>query len=156
MQIEILHYRDLNGTTEAAVVIDVIRAFTVAAYAFAGGAERILMVRGVDDALCLHDSLPGSLLAGEVGGRLIPGFDLNNSPSAVQRRTVAGRIIIQRTGAGTQGAVAASGAGHLVVASLVNAAATAIFLPTTSKRSWRWTNSTSPWSASRLTGFPSR
>jgi 2-phosphosulfolactate phosphatase len=109
------------------VVIDVIRAFTVAAYAFAGGAERLLLVRTPEQAFALRERVPGALLAGEIGGRLIPGFDLNNSPSAIQSAEVRGKTIIQRTGAGTQGAVGAVGASLLLVASLVNARATAVY-----------------------------
>ncbi|HEX5545811.1 MAG TPA: 2-phosphosulfolactate phosphatase, partial [Ktedonobacterales bacterium] len=56
------------------VVIDVLRAFTVSAYALAGGARELLLVRGVEEALTLRDEAhPDALLAGEVGGRLIPG-----------------------------------------------------------------------------------
>ena len=56
------------------IVIDVIRAFTVAAYAFAGGAHRLWLVRTIDEAFALREREPQALLAGEVGGRLIPGF----------------------------------------------------------------------------------
>ncbi len=86
------------------IVIDVIRAFTVAAYAFAGGAARLWLVSAVDEAFALREREPGALLAGEVGGRLIPGFDFNNSPSLMAATEVHGRLLIQRTGAGTQGA----------------------------------------------------
>ncbi len=109
------------------IVIDVIRAFTVAAYAFAGGAKRLWLVRTTDEAFTLRQQEPQALLAGEVGGRLIPGFDLNNSPSLMASTNVYGRTIIQRTGAGTQGAVGAINAAHLLVCSLANARATATY-----------------------------
>src|SRR5260221_11956752 len=89
------------------IVIDVIRAFTVAAYAFAGGAARFWLVSAVDEAFALREREPRALLAGEVGGRLIPGFDFNNSPSLMAAADVYGRLLIQRTGAGTQGATRA-------------------------------------------------
>lgn len=107
------------------IVIDVIRAFTVAAYAFAGGARRLWLVRTTDEAFALRQQEPGALLAGEIGGRLIAGFDLNNSPSLIAATEVWGRTIIQRTGAGTQGAVGAINAEYLLVCSLANARATA-------------------------------
>src|SRR5579884_1005617 len=107
------------------IVIDVIRAFTVAAYAFAGGASRLWLVRTVEEALALRKREPQALLAGEIGGRLIPGFDINNSPSRVQSTDVQDKLIIQRTGAGTQGAAGAMHASHLLICSLVNARATA-------------------------------
>ncbi len=119
---------DLAALGEArgvVIVIDVIRAFTVAAYAFAGGARGLWLVRTVEEALALRERERGALLAGEIGGRLIEGFDLNNSPARMARADVRGRRIIQRTGAGTQGAVGATGASHLLVGALVNARATA-------------------------------
>ena len=120
------------------VVIDVIRAFTVAAYALAGGARELWLVRTVEEAHTLReyalaagvDGAPLAqppLLAGEVGGRLIPGFDMSNSPSQMAAADVRGRLIIQRTGAGTQGAVGASQATRLLVGALINARATAAY-----------------------------
>ena len=49
------------------VVIDVMRAFTTAAYAFGAGVVEIDLVATVEEAL----ALPGFRM-GEVGGRLIP------------------------------------------------------------------------------------
>lgn len=109
------------------IVIDVIRAFSVAAYAFSRGARRLWLVRSVEDAFALRQREPDALLAGEVGGYLIPGFDYNNSPSLMAIANVDGRLLIQRTGAGTQGAVGAVNAMHLLICSLVNAKATAIY-----------------------------
>jgi 2-phosphosulfolactate phosphatase len=116
---------DAHQAQGIVIVIDVIRAFTVAAYAFAGGASRLWLVRTTEEAFALREREPGALLAGEIGGRLIPGFDLNNSPSLMAASDVRGRLIIQRTGAGTQGAVRAQHASHLLICSLVNARATA-------------------------------
>lgn len=112
------------------IVIDVIRAFTVAAYAIAGGARRLWLVRTIDEAFALRRQEPEALLAGEIGGRLIPGFDLNNSPSLMAATDVRGRTIIQRTGAGTQGAAGAINATHLLICSLANARATATYART--------------------------
>nr|HET6903628.1 2-phosphosulfolactate phosphatase [Ktedonobacteraceae bacterium] len=109
------------------IVIDVIRAFTVAANAFAGGVRRLWLVRTVEEAHALREREPNALLAGEVGGRLIQGFDFNNSPALMAAANVRDRILIQRTGAGTQGAVKASNAKHLLLCSLTNAGATASY-----------------------------
>lgn len=129
MSENLLMQRFYRGQEEQArgivVVIDVIRAFTVAAYAFGGGASSLRLVRTVEDALALRERDPEALLAGEIGGRLISGFDLNNSPYLMSQADVRGRRIIQRTGAGTQGAVGARNATHLLIASLANARATA-------------------------------
>lgn len=109
------------------IVIDVIRAFSVAAYAFAGGARAIWLVREVEEAIALREREPSALLAGEVGGRLIAGFDFNNSPAGMAAADVRGRLLIQRTGAGTQGAVNATGAAYLLPCSLLTAQATAAY-----------------------------
>lgn len=109
------------------IVIDVIRAFTVAAYAFGGGASRLWLVRTVEEAQALRAKTPEALLAGEIGGRLIDGFDFNNSPSQIAAADIRGRVIIQRTGAGTQGAVNAINGNYLLLCSLTNAHATALY-----------------------------
>jgi 2-phosphosulfolactate phosphatase len=105
--------------TGVVVVIDVMRAFTTAAYAFAAGISDIELVATVDEAL----AIPGFRM-GEVGGRLIPGFDHNNSPSQLRETRLTGRAV-QRTGAGTQCVVAAVHATEVWLASLVVASATA-------------------------------
>lgn len=123
-----VHGRDAEQARGVVIVIDVLRAFTVAAYALAGGARQLCLVRTVEEAQTLRAEMyPDALLAGEVGGRMIPGFDLNNSPARMQTADVRDRLVIQRTGAGTQGAVNARHASHLLVASLVNARATATY-----------------------------
>lgn len=86
------------------VAIDVIRAFSVAAYAFAGGAETLWLVRTIEEAFALRQSAGGilegaaetPLLIGEVKGRLVPGFDLNNSPTMMQAADVKGRSLLIR------------------------------------------------------------
>jgi 2-phosphosulfolactate phosphatase len=114
-------------TGGTAVAIDVIRAFTTAAWAFELGAERFVLVQGIDEALALKERLPGSLAMKD--GEPLPGFDLTNSPAHMQRRAdIAGKTIVQRTTHGTQGAVAARGAAALYCAAFVNAAATALAL----------------------------
>lgn len=121
-------YRGQEHQVEGIIIaIDVIRAFTVAAYAFAGGATDLWLVRTIPEATALRERDPDALLAGEVEGRLIPGFDLNNSPYTMSQANVRGKRIIQRTGAGTQGAASARSASHVLVCSLVNAQATACY-----------------------------
>ncbi|HEU4338607.1 MAG TPA: 2-phosphosulfolactate phosphatase [Planctomycetota bacterium] len=118
----------LDGARSArgvAVVIDVLRAFTTAAGAFAAGARDLLLVDSVEAAFALKKRLPDAFLMGEVGGAKVDGFDHGNSPSDLPADAVRGRRIIQCTGSGTRCAVAASGAESLYVASLAIAGATA-------------------------------
>jgi 2-phosphosulfolactate phosphatase len=107
------------------VVIDVIRAFTTAAAAFAAGAERILCVETVDEAFGLRESHPGAILMGEVHGARPDGFDFGNSPVQIATANLAGRLIIQRTSNGTRGLVAAAGAETVLAAAATNVSATA-------------------------------
>ena len=82
----------------------------------------------MEEAFALRTLFPDALLIGEVGGRHISGFDLNNSPTLMARSDVAGRRLIQRTGAGTQAVIAATGADERVLGSLVVAGATARYV----------------------------
>jgi 2-phosphosulfolactate phosphatase len=114
-----------DQATGAVAVIDVFRAFTTAAVAFANGASSIIMVSSVDEALSLRDHGVVQICMGEVGGRAPPGFDFGNSPFELLAVDFRGKAIAQRSSAGTQGIAAASGADYLYAASLVTATATA-------------------------------
>jgi 2-phosphosulfolactate phosphatase len=116
---------ELDGVSGAVVVVDVIRAFTTAAYAFGAGAAAIYLVGDVDEALRFKSDHPGVLAMGENRGMRPAGFDLPNSPAVVARAELSGRTLVQRTSAGTQGVVAATSATRLWAAGLANASATA-------------------------------
>jgi len=106
-------------------VIDVLRAFTVSAYALARGASRCLLVKTIEEARELQAKLPGSVLSAEVDGLPVPGIPISNSPTAILDCDLRGRVLIQRTSAGTQAVAAIQSSGPLCAASLVVAAATA-------------------------------
>ena len=109
----------------AVVAVDVIRAFTTAAYAFAAGATHIFLVDSIAEALAVKAAEPDVLAMGEDRGRRPPGFDFSNSPVAIAAADLDGRVLVQRTSAGTRGVVAARSATRLWCASLVCASATA-------------------------------
>lgn len=110
---------------DTVVVIDVLRAFTVQPWLFHRGAARILTVTEEDQATRLRETdLPDALLAGEDGGVQIEGFDLGNSPTQVAAAEVAGRTIIHRTSAGTQGLARTAGSDLVLAAAFVTAGAT--------------------------------
>jgi 2-phosphosulfolactate phosphatase len=108
----------LSGATGViAVVIDVLRAFSCAAYMVHLGAEKLVLVTEPDEALRLKRE-DGYLAVGEVDGKKVPGFDLGNSPAeilAAGRDRFAGRKVVQRTTAGVAGAVAAAQHSDLVI-----------------------------------------
>jgi 2-phosphosulfolactate phosphatase len=111
-----------RGTVAA---VDVVRAFTSAAFAFAAGVRQIFLVGSVDEALDLKARFPGALAMGEMGGMPVEGFDYWNSPAQLQDLNLTGKTLIQRTSAGTQGIVRSTGADRLFAASFVVAGSTA-------------------------------
>ena len=125
------HYTNLETCHTAiglVVVIDVIRAFTNAAVAFSRGAKEIYPVSTVEEALKFKAETPNSLACGEVGGLPPEGFDFGNSPTQTTELDLNGRIIVQRTGAGTQGIVRSVKAKTMLAASLVVANATVKYI----------------------------
>ena len=110
------------------MIVDVFRAFTTAAFCIAAGAREIVLVNDHEQALAMKRADPALFLTGEIEGRPIAGFDVGNSPSAIERLDLSGRRVVQRTSSGTQGVVAASGASAIVLGSFVIAAATVRYL----------------------------
>lgn len=111
---------------DVVVVIDVLRSFTTAAYAFAAGVRTIYPVDSIAGAFRLQRRLPEAVTSGAVGGGdPIPGFDFGNSPSAVQGVTLCGRPLIQTTAAGVRGLTRFRHARALFAGSLVVGRATA-------------------------------
>ena len=119
----------IEGAKQArglAVIIDVFRAFSVAAYAFGRGTSEIVLIGDAQQAFELRKTrFPDALLVGEIGGRHIEGFDFGNSPTHIAESQVdfTGRRLIQRTSAGTQGVVHAQGADEIVLGSFLCAGA---------------------------------
>lgn len=123
--------RFLEGAREAtghAVIVDVFRAFTTAAFCIAAGAREIVLVADHEQALAMKHDDPSLFLTGEIRGRPIAGFDIGNSPSAIERLDLSGRRVVQRTSAGTQGVTAAARARGIVLGSFVIAEATVRYL----------------------------
>jgi 2-phosphosulfolactate phosphatase len=122
-----IHHATLDDCADArgaVVVIDVIRAFTTAAFALAAVAREIVLVATVEEAFELRANRPGVLLMGEVGGFPPPGFDFGNSPAALRGVDLHDRVLVQRTGAGTRAAVRCAQASTLLLASFPCATAT--------------------------------
>jgi 2-phosphosulfolactate phosphatase len=124
--LNIVHATGIAGAQQArgtVVVIDVLRAFTVSAYAFAGGARECRLVKTVDEARAVAVRTPGSVICAEEDALPVEGIPLSNSPTLVRDLDLEGKVLIQRSTAGTQ--VAAAVQGHdIFAASLVVARAT--------------------------------
>lgn len=128
MKIQQVTLENCHTATGAVVVIDVLRAFSVSAYALAGGARDIVMAGTLEEALALREQFPGSLIMGEVDSFPHPRFDFNNSPTTLVKADLRGRRLIHRSSAGTQGIVRSIGAELLLAGSFVCAEATARYL----------------------------
>jgi 2-phosphosulfolactate phosphatase len=123
MQIEKLHTPE-EVAEECTVVIDVLRAFTTAAFAFSSGARKIIPVATPEEAFELRERNPNYLLMGEIEGHRIPGFDFGNSPGEIKKIDLTGKTLVQRTSSGTQGIVRSSTSKKILVSSFVVAEAT--------------------------------
>ncbi len=71
-----------HADAEALVVVDVFRTTTTALTALLRG-RPCYPVLSVDEAWAKHRAVPGSVLAGEQDGSIPPGFELDNSPTAI-------------------------------------------------------------------------
>ena len=107
------------------VVIDVIRAFTVAQIAFLRGLREIYLVNTVEEAHAFRKLHPDYLLAGEVDGLPIAGFDLDNSPQRFSTADIHGKTLIQKTSNGVKGTLLALAADNVLVTGFSNARNTA-------------------------------
>lgn len=124
-------YADLSDCTSIrglVVAIDVLRAFTTAAFAFARGAEKIYPASSNEDAFLFKKRYAGSLISGENHGLPPAGFDLGNSPTQIMKHDLTGCCIVQRTSAGTPGLTYSINASTRLAASFVVAAATVRYI----------------------------
>ncbi len=123
---KILHVTGLQGAEEArgtVVVIDVLRSFTVSAYALAGGARECRLVPTTAEARALAAALPDAVLCAEEGALPIEGIAISNSPTQIRDLDMRDRVLVQRSSAGTP-VVAAVRSDDIFAASLVVARAT--------------------------------
>jgi 2-phosphosulfolactate phosphatase len=125
--VEVIHATGIEGARQAqgiAVVIDVLRSFTVSAYALAGGARECRLVSTTDEARALATAIPGAVLCAEEEGLPVPGIPISNSPTAIRDTSLEDRILIQRSSAGTPVAAEVRTGLDIFAASLVVARAT--------------------------------
>lgn len=106
-----------------AVIIDVLRATTTLTAAFARGASRVVPTATPSEALALRTANPTALACGEREGRMVPGFDLGNSPLEYTAERVAGRTLAFASTNGSLAMLAARRCRRRVLAAFVNASA---------------------------------
>jgi 2-phosphosulfolactate phosphatase len=88
-----------NGWT--AVAVDVIRATTTAITASASG-RRCFPAPNIEAARAIADKLENPLLAGEAQGEMPAGFEMDNSPAQLARRTDTHRPLVLVSSSGTR------------------------------------------------------
>jgi len=103
----------------AIVAVDVMRATTTAVTCVELG-RKCFPVPSLDAAVPLAARLTNPLLVGELGGSMPYGFDLNNSPAALESRTDIHRPMILLSSSGTQTICAAEETQAMYVACLRN------------------------------------
>ncbi len=125
--------RDLSQAT--CVVFDILRATTSMVTALAAGAESIIPVANIPEALAIRDERPEVLLAGERNGLRIRAdqtgsidFDLGNSPREFTPDRVQNRTIVMTTTNGTRALRACQNARSVLVSSFLNLRATTNWL----------------------------
>jgi 2-phosphosulfolactate phosphatase len=131
-----LAQRDLRAT--ACVVFDVLRATSTFVTALHHGAQAIIPVSEIAEALAIKKSQSAIrnpqfvLLGGERNGVRISSngndFDLGNSPREYTPEKVRGKTIVSTTTNGTRALRACVGAKTVLAASFLNLTATAEFL----------------------------
>lgn len=124
-EFEALGKRDLSGTT--CVVFDVLRATSTIVTALAHGAEAVMPVGTIEEALKEKQRDQAVLLAGERDGVRITSkltgsvdFDFGNSPREFAGPRLKGRTIVMTTTNGTRALKACLGAKEIVVGSFLN------------------------------------
>ena len=122
-QFAALKKRDLSGHT--AVVFDVFRATSTELTALANGAESIVPVGTVEEALAMRKKDASVLLGGERNSFKPDGFDFGNSPLEYTEQQVRGRKIVHTTTNGTLALASCSQAKSIYLGALLNLSALA-------------------------------
>jgi 2-phosphosulfolactate phosphatase len=111
----------------AIVVVDVIRATTVATTAVSMG-RRVFPAQTTDEAAQIAATLKDPLLVGELGGNMPYGFDITNSPVLVAQRKDCHRPMVLVSSSGTQLLLNAAGSEAVYLACLRNVSAVAQYI----------------------------
>jgi 2-phosphosulfolactate phosphatase len=113
---------------DTAAVVDVIRATSSIVSAFGSGCRSVLPVSSPADAEQVKREDPTVVLAGEKGGRRLPGFDLGNSPREFTPDAVRGKDIVLSTSNGTKTLRAVGPGRQVAIAALLNRRAVGAWL----------------------------
>ena len=109
------------------IVVDVLRTTTNIVLAVQNGAGTVLPTNDPADAVLFRNRLgmDNSILAGEIDGLKINGFDIGNSPSEFGATTVRGKNVILSANDGTATICGVSGAKTVLIGAMINCEAVA-------------------------------
>jgi 2-phosphosulfolactate phosphatase len=109
------------------IVIDLLRATTTICQALAVGAECVMPFVSIEETQAAAEKLGRGnvLLGGERHGKLIPGFDLGNSPAEYTPAAAAGRRILFTTTNGARALDHAREAQRVLAGAAINRTAVA-------------------------------
>jgi 2-phosphosulfolactate phosphatase len=123
---DLAHGHELEGVV---VVVDVLRAFSTAAYAFARGASAVVATHSLDEIEGLkRRHAPAITVGAQPGGRPVEGLDYGNSPAAIAALDLAGVTLVEYSAGGVRGLVDCDRASEVLAGSLVCARATAEYI----------------------------
>jgi 2-phosphosulfolactate phosphatase len=123
---DLAHGHDIEGLV---VVIDVLRAFSTAAYAFAAGARAVVAAQSIDEIEPLkRRHAPAITVGAQPGGFPVAGLDYGNSPAAIAPLDLRGVTLIEYSAGGVRGLVDCDRASDVLAGSLVCARATAEYI----------------------------
>ena len=107
------------------IVIDVLRATTSIVTSLANGANSVIPVQTLEEALQLRKEHPDYVLVGERNGVKPRGFDFGNSPLSLNRKNVQNKNLVMATTNGTKALVQSKGSKWVIVGAFLNADAVA-------------------------------
>jgi 2-phosphosulfolactate phosphatase len=118
-------YNDAEIKKSAAIVIDVLRASNSIITAIENGCKRVLPVVEIYEAktLAVRLAFEQALLCGERDAKIIPGFNLGNSPDEYRAERVRNRTLIFCSTNGSGAMVRAGVAPKAVVGCFANVSA---------------------------------
>ncbi|NEQ31032.1 MAG: 2-phosphosulfolactate phosphatase family protein [Leptolyngbya sp. SIO4C5] len=119
-----------DAAPDCAIAIDVLRATSTMAAAFAAGAEAIQVFSDIDELLQVSEQWPTEkrIRAGERGGARVDGCDLGNSPLDHNPEQTQGRRLFMSTTNGTRCLQRIQQAPTVITSALTTRQATVEFL----------------------------
>jgi 2-phosphosulfolactate phosphatase len=110
-----------EARAQVGIVVDVVRATSSIVQALAGGYERVLCCRDIDEASALRARLGGeAVVGGERNGVVVEGFDVGASPREFATGPVARTLILSTTNGTATILTAAARCQTVLLGSLLN------------------------------------